>query len=276
MLSNLFRTIDINKRTVNKLSYLIPHLVGSIVFATILVVPPAFGQTDYSDAWLSGGMYSGEDANFDEASQDTISIVAAGVTDDDYSADAVGVETTLTSPNGRTVTGEFDEYGSARVEVTLPWDGSDLGNYRVYTRHQPLCWGNWDGSLIYETRSGGHYFYHWNPDYARCGASRETSFALPVGVSLSCYRKYAEVHAGGAVTASYRVIDNCDCTCKSTTATVVFRRGPFYTPKEFLAVAEPYAYTPVYSKICAHVTTWQEANQCNVCSDFDFPSLDIP
>src|SRR2546430_2559069 len=65
-----------------------------MVFAfVIFFAAPAVSQTDYSDAWL------------DDSNPDNPLIVAVGVTDYDYSADEIGVEITLTSPQGRTATG---------------------------------------------------------------------------------------------------------------------------------------------------------------------------
>lgn len=238
--------------------------------AFILGVPSAFGQSDYSDIYFYGNGYSGDDANYDEELQQNVTVIGVGVTDNDYSADAIGVETTLTSPNGRTVAGEADDYGSARVEVTLPWDSNDLGGYFVQTRHQPLCLGNWDGSMLYETRRGGGMQIWWNPNYYRCAERRETSYSASVGLSISCYQRYAVVQSGNTVTASYRVIANCDCACKSTTATVRFDRGPFYNPKDFLVVAEPWVtYDPYLYRVCGRVTTWQDVSTCNTCTDLD-------
>jgi hypothetical protein len=55
---------------------LMARVAGPIVFVTIfLCVPSVFGQTDYSDAWI------------DDSNPNAFVIVAAGVTDNDYSAD---------------------------------------------------------------------------------------------------------------------------------------------------------------------------------------------
>lgn len=195
MLANLlFSTLRLQIGDIgNRLAF---RLAGIIVFLTILYVP-VFGQTDYSDGWL------------DDSNPDALYVVGVGVTDNDYGADAIGVETTLTSPNGRTVSGEADDYGSARVEVTLPWDWDDLGDYFVHTTHQPLCWGNWDGSLIYETRRGGQYFYHWNPGYSRCMASRETTSTLLTGISKAAYYESAGVNDR----CFFDLIPGCNVTC---------------------------------------------------------------
>src|SRR5947199_312179 len=105
---------------------LLARLLMVIAFV-ILLASPGFGQTDYSDAWV------------DDSNPDAPLIVAAGVTDYDYSADEVGVEITLTSPQGRMASGGDDNYGFAVAEVTLPWDWLDLGSYTLTTVHQPLC-----------------------------------------------------------------------------------------------------------------------------------------
>jgi len=172
------------------------RFLGLITLLAVLSMP-AFSQTDYSDSWL------------DDSNPDSLYVVGAGVTDNDYSADAIAVETTLTSPNGRTVTGEADDYGSARVEVALPWDWDDLGDYYVHTIHQPLCWGNWDGSMIYEVRSGGHYYWHWNPDYFRCIERRETSLLSKAGASRASY----DFTSQNFCCCTYHIIPNCHVRC---------------------------------------------------------------
>jgi len=155
--------------------------IGLRVAATLMMVglsslSSAFGQSDYSAFWV------------DDSNPEAVAIVGAGVTENDYSADAIGVETTLTSPNGRTVTGSADDYAAVRVEITLPWDWEDLGDYFVQTRHQPLCWGNWDGSLLYERRSGGSTSWYFNPNYYRCLESRRTTVGVEVGASTVVFR----------------------------------------------------------------------------------------
>lgn len=248
---------------------------GLLMLSLLIFTIPAFGQSDYSDVWLSGPSYSGDDATYDD-NQAPMEIVAAGVTDSDYSSDLIAVEVTLSSPNGRTITDESASYGSTRTEITLPWDFIDIGAYTAHAIHQPLCWGNWDGSMIYEWRAGGHIYYSWNPDYFRCAEGRETYRSSIFGVSFSCYRKYFQSAVGDTVVASYFVIPNCDCACKSQTATVRYHRGPLYTPKEFLYVAEPYIYSPVFNKICSHITANQEVNECANCSDLDVPTIFPP
>ena len=160
---------------------------------------PTMAQTDYSDLWI------------DDTNPDALVIVAAGATDNDFSADEIAVEITITSPNGRTVSGESDSYGSTLVEVDLPWDGDDLGDYFVHTKHQPLCWGNWDGSMVYEWHAGGHYIFSWNPDYFRCIEAREHTVIPRVGVS---YSVYGNTLCREDSSCDYEIIENCDTACK--------------------------------------------------------------
>ncbi len=110
--------LSIPQLTTNFGKCLASRLAGTIALLMVFVIP-ALGQTDYSDSWL------------DDSDPNALFVVGVGVTDNDYSADAIAVETTLTSPNGRTVSGESDDYGSARIEVALPWDWDDLGDYFV-------------------------------------------------------------------------------------------------------------------------------------------------
>jgi hypothetical protein len=174
------------------------RLAATLTLVGLFSSSSAFGQTDYSDFWV------------DDSNPDAAYIVGIGVTDNDYSADAIGVETTLTSPNGRTVSGQAYDYGSVRVEITLPWDWDDLGDYFVNTRHQPLCWGNWDGSMLYERRSGGTMIWHWNPDYYRCMESRTTSISFLTGMSNA---EYVNVVQYGDGTGGFVPIEGCHVTC---------------------------------------------------------------
>jgi hypothetical protein len=179
--------------TCNRISL---RLLGIIMLLAVVGVP-AFSQTDYSDTWIN------------DSNPDAIYIVGAGVTDDDYSADAIAVETTFTSPNGRTASGQGSDYASVRVEITLPWDWDDLGDYFIRTTHQPLCWGNWDGSMIYEVRAGGQYYWHWNPDYYRCMESRETSLVAKAGASRASYSLTSQSFC----CCHYRIFPNCYVRC---------------------------------------------------------------
>jgi len=106
----------------------------------ILFVPSAFGS-DFSDIWL-------DDSN---AENGIVYVVGAGVTDGDYTADAIDVETTLTSPNGRIIMGDAVGYAAARAEIRLLWDWNDFGEFSLQSVHQPYCsdggWGRTAFSL---------------------------------------------------------------------------------------------------------------------------------
>jgi hypothetical protein len=148
---------------------------------------------------------------FDYSNPDAPNIIAVGVTENDYTADAIGVETTLTSPSGRTVRASADGSVTAGVEVALPWDWNDLGDYFVETRHQPLCWGNWDGSLIYETHIGGTMIWHFNPDYFRCLAARETFVTTTFGASQVVLENTGTRDSSGR--CIYTIIPDCNVAC---------------------------------------------------------------
>lgn len=165
----------------------------------LFVCPSAFGQTNYSDVWV------------DQSNPDAPQIVGFGATENYYDSDAIGVETTLISPSGRSVTGYADGSGSAAVQVVLPWDWNDLGVYTVLTRHQPLCWGNWDGSMIYETRIGGTMIWHFNPDYTRCMEARQTSTTARFGASRVVFQNTGTRDSAGR--CIYQVIPNCNVAC---------------------------------------------------------------
>ncbi len=116
--------------------------------------------------------------------------------------------------------------------VELPWDWDDLGDYFVQTRHQPLCWGNWDDSMLYETRIGGGVQLWWNPDYYRCMASRETTVQSDAGRSISVYESMVCLTDG----CVYSIIEQppCDTSCKWPTITTsrachnfLIRAAPF-------------------------------------------------
>jgi hypothetical protein len=174
-------------------------LCAALTCLGMFACPSAFGQTDYSDVWV------------DQSNPDAPQIVGFGATENDYTSDAIGVETTLTSPSGRTATGYADGSGSASVQVALPWDWNDLGVYTVLTRHQPLCWGNWDGSMIYETHIGGIAIWHFNPDYNRCMEARQTSTTVRFGASQVVFQNTGTRDSEGRCV--YRVIPNCNVAC---------------------------------------------------------------
>lgn len=155
-----------------------------IIFVCFFAVVTVFGQTDYSDVWV------------DDSDPNNGFIVGSGVTEADYTSgdDLIGIETTLKSPNGRTVTGGTEGVITASANVRLAWDWDDIGEYFAQTTHQPLCtdgsWGQ-DGILIehgyYSGWGGGSSFLYWRylGGYTRCFASRVTSYKARFGISVS-------------------------------------------------------------------------------------------
>jgi len=240
------------------------RLLAVAAFMGILIVPSAFGS-DFSDTWV------------DDSNPDAASIVGTGVTDGDYSADAIDVETTLRSPNGRTVTGDAVGVFSARAEVTLSWDWNDFGEFSIQSVHQPYCsdgaWGA-DGILINHYYSGG-MLHWWNlSGYSRCLSSRLTSISIPAGVSFSCYELIGYSRVNDRVIGAYNVISPCNATCKACTASYRFSnvRGASFEPPRSLSVAEPYLGRGS-RKICSHIASPLPVDSCGGCADVYLPPL---
>lgn len=199
------------------------RLLAVAAFMGILIVPSAFGS-DFSDTW------------FDDSNPDAAFVVGAGVTDGDYTADAIDVETTLTSPNGRIVTGDAVGVFSARAEVTLSWDWNDFGDFSLQSVHQPYCsdgaWGA-DGILINHYYSGG-MLHWWNlSGYSRCTQPRLTSSLMnaAVGSDETYYYKYRNEFASES--AGVRLCNYTACNDINS----VLRGSCFETT---LAIREPY------------------------------------
>ncbi|HKS29387.1 MAG TPA: hypothetical protein VJS44_16270 [Pyrinomonadaceae bacterium] len=103
------------------------RFLAILVFLNCLSVMVAFAQSDYSAIWIDDT----------QAEEGIAYVVGAGVTDTAYDADlAVNVETSITSPNGRTSTMISD---GDRAEVTLAWDFDDVGLFFVQSIHRRYC-----------------------------------------------------------------------------------------------------------------------------------------
>lgn len=121
------------------------RFVAAALFLTLLNFSPAFGQSTYSDSWVD----------------DSGTILSSGVTDGSYTHSYV-VDTTLTSPNGRSAFGSRRHTGYARADASLAWDYDDLGIYLTNSDHYARCPGD---DLNY-------YFIGATNDSGRAGASK--------------------------------------------------------------------------------------------------------
>lgn len=147
------------------------RIFAILLFLTIGAIRPAFSQTDYSTVWIDDT----------QAEDGIVYVVGAGVTENDYTNDdAVEVETTLTSPSGRTIAGVADGDIAARAEVRLPWDWNDTGIFSLRAYHSSLCEfeGGFAGEPGYRLPIMGVNIrirpqYPYTPFY-RCGLSRNT------------------------------------------------------------------------------------------------------
>ena len=99
------------------------RLFAAVVFLGIFGVSPAFGDNTYSDSW---GDESG-------------TIRACGITEGVYTH-LYYVNTTLTSPNGRTDQGQgMEQIQNARTDVSLPLLMDDIGDYNTTSTHSRAC-----------------------------------------------------------------------------------------------------------------------------------------
>lgn len=103
------------------------RFLAAALFLTLLNFSPAFSQNTYSDSWVDD---SGSGI-----------IVSAGVTDGSYTHSYV-VDTTVTSPNGRSAFGSRRYTGYARANATLAWDWADPGDYFTESEHSARCPGD--------------------------------------------------------------------------------------------------------------------------------------
>jgi len=113
------------------------RLFAVVMFAGLIAVLPTsvYAESSYSDSWV-------------ESNPNTTSIVGCGVTRTEYYEDyhMVSVQTTITSPNGRSDTAYGGAYGAqykrpyiARAEPFLAWSLNDVGNYIVDSHHFSDC-----------------------------------------------------------------------------------------------------------------------------------------
>lgn len=193
-------------------------------FLCLLAVVPAFGQAIYSDEWLSGNQYVGDEAEYDESMPNVIRVDGSGVTDGSYTHNYY-VDTTLRSPDGRTnFRHSGRRIGYARADVSLGWDPNYAGDYSTNSEHFARC------------PSDELYYY----------SIGSTFDLLPIGVSFSTYRKAIEYNPRQA---RYCIISPCDAKCKAQCYTYATASPPL---TDYIRVAEPYLITPL-GKVCNRI-----------------------
>lgn len=118
-----------------------------LLFVLVFAVPSAFGQmgssATYSDMWIDDSAAPAE--YYEDAPIPTYYVVACGVTQDNYNSyrHTYWVGTTLRSPNNRTASGtsyKTSAYNAyTRVDVSLPYDVQDLGDFQFNSTHTMCC-----------------------------------------------------------------------------------------------------------------------------------------
>lgn len=123
------------------------HLMTAAAFVFFTALP-AFGQTaTYSDSWFVDNAPAPYDASIDAYqlidTQPQDVVAGVGVTESDYYSDSESVQTTLTAPDGTSVTAtQYADPWYSRAEVTIPYafdENAPPGNevqYTVETAHR--------------------------------------------------------------------------------------------------------------------------------------------
>jgi len=111
-------------------------------FVVGLAASSAFGQSQWSDTWLVGS----SDANYYESEPLPNTIPGAyfkgcGVTEDNYNSYGhdYWVDSTLTSPFGRTSYGTGGGPAYARTDVSLPLNSDEEGDFVLESVHHTYC-----------------------------------------------------------------------------------------------------------------------------------------
>ncbi|MGI8787884.1 MAG: hypothetical protein ACR2HG_09010 [Pyrinomonadaceae bacterium] len=136
-------------------------------FLLILMTTAIYSQSTYSDMWI-------DDSNLDEDGNGQAFMVGRGVSEINYvDEDGVEVETTITSPNGRTtMSGAFGEV-SAQADARLLIDFNDIGEFSIGVERFAMCNNGYDGGgddgilIRHGVNSAGGLW--WRPaGYRRC------------------------------------------------------------------------------------------------------------
>ncbi len=217
---------------------------------------------NYDDAWLIGyNQYYTTTADGGVAitheNEPMIYVNGCGIYEESYNSygHQYSVRTKITAPNGSSVTNQ-SSYGGGYSSIHVRSDAAirffpdlpgNIGNF--LSQHDTT--GYCPSSSYYNAYygAGGGFLY------------------LPVGVSFSCYRLDSG-DPNNPLTGTYKVIPNCNATCKSPSYTYT------YTPREgfrfFLRVAEPYVVLPTGRKQCNRIIGLPlPTDFCNDCSDVD-------
>jgi hypothetical protein len=166
--------------------------IAVVILSGCHVFAQQMGQTgNYSDSWV------------DDSNPDNVVILGSGTTQDSYNnhGHTYWNETTVTSPAGRTTSGSSyrtDAWNAyTRVEISLPWDWNDLGDYFIQSEHWTCCpYLNGDPSLS-------------PPESPGCYPIGDTSLAAKAGASRATYSLTSQ----NFCCCTYNIIPNCYIRC---------------------------------------------------------------
>lgn len=210
------------------------HLFTAVLFAGLLLLSaaPINAITKYTDTWV-------DDYNPDGY------VIGIGVTQMSYNTrwseyHEAQVATTLTSPNGRTVTviaygeaGATNGTFSANAEAALGWDWNDIGDYSVTSHHYSEC------------------------PYADFGS---TTDIIRTGISHAVYGG-AQCQSDGCL---YTITESCDTSCKSATIKV---KSPSFC-HSYAIRKTGYHQSFIGPTICLNITaTTEVSNNAALCWD---------
>lgn len=189
------------------------RLFAGITLFVLMTATAAYSQAIYSDVWI--------DESTSNENGEGAFVTGRGVSEINYvDEDGVEVETTLTSPNGRTVmSGAFGEI-SAQADARLTWDWDDfVGNFTIRVERFPMCsdgsgWTNEEGVLITHGYNRNTGTIWWRPTgYQRCPRnSFATLRSIPIGVTFIAMQIVMppNLNAAGYL---YEKVQPCDVYC---------------------------------------------------------------
>jgi hypothetical protein len=175
------------------------------------------GSSTYIDTWEQGG-----------------GIVGYGATDGTIAVHQYVVSVRITSPAGRQASASTSSYpyGSViSVDAVLPWDTSDLGDYRIETDHTFYC----DGS------GGGMPFLLASLNRIVGLSIRISFFTNPINVGIDgCYYDQLACSSGTPTcTAGWTLGLGRPCPLYARAAFLVINFGSYHTCSIGVSAAAP-------------------------------------
>jgi hypothetical protein len=224
-----------------------------LLFVLAFAVPSAFGQmgssATYSDMWIDDSAAPSE--YYEDAPPPPYYVVSCGVTQDNYNSyrHTYWVGMTLRSPNNRSASGtsyktsSFNAY--TRVDVSMPYDVHDLGDFQFSSSHTMCC-----------------PYMAANPD---TGVNCVTSFINgtgQLGASIDCY-VLQSFDPASQIAVLTRQVPCRDTYCGGSTYTFHYSGSP----PQLLETVTPYLRFGTLV-VCSPVFAAMRASSCT-CGDVE-------